>query len=47
MPKNEPKKVKISIWSLLHWISEKVAENRKGQKMKFSLFMVHFQAPKG
>ena len=32
MPKNEPKKVKISIWSLLHGISQKVAENRKGLK---------------
>ena len=35
MPKNDPKKVKISICSLLEGISEKVAENRPPIKSKF------------
>ena len=35
MPKNDPKKVKISICSLLKGISEKVAENRPPIKSKF------------
>ena len=34
MPKNDPKKVKISICSLLEGISEKVAENRPPIKSK-------------
>ena len=35
MPKNDPKKVKISICGLLEGISEKVAENRPPLKSKF------------
>ena len=42
MPKNDPKKVKISICSLLEGISEKVAESRPPIKFRGGLFSATF-----
>ena len=48
IPKNDPKKVKISICSLLEGISEKVAENIPPTKSKFRggiLFHIYSKIP--